>query len=578
MRFLSFAALVIGVFFGHQAAAQSDLAICQAATPQFPQACPCVIQRAQGQGLTGPTLSRLLANDVAGLPIEAVQAYGAVYVQCIQEAVLAGVPSAPTAPPPPVAATPAPAPQPAPSVVVAPPAANPAPTILGRVYPGYRDGAQMEMALRDPVPPGQWNFVGLGYPGIGLGGPGTHDGRGNLVQIRCGRVDFSGGALVLGGPDAAALGPFVTVLVRRGNGAELYRRDWPVHYVEGGLAMVRNEQPMVDAIRAGAQLIVASRDGGRELIFGLSGSNDAIGPGVCGGFNGDFQRYSVLWPFVGDVTWEIGSTTDPLNPTLVGFDTGLAMLPRLGFTCDNRVRLGSPVFRYAQPGQGWDGSMVLYLEDGTQMDVPIRFGADAFTESPLAQPVIEALARTSVLEVTFVLDVEPGEFTTALYSAEGLAETMASHSCPERAEIAATARTDLTGQGAWSGVDVGRLFNGMVDNPPVVPAAVFGGPLAAEAPGLFVECTGEPFLMAGEWGPGVGAPLRFVFDGDLNTAVELDFFVARAQMFGGPEAEVLMQPMLTAQNVRITSRSDPNIDVLYPLPGLTEALRAAGCS
>ena len=84
---------VIGA--GDEASAQSDLAICQAATPQFPQACGCVIERAGQAGIPGPVLSRLLANDVAGVPIAAVQAYGAIYVQCIQEAVLAGVPSAP---------------------------------------------------------------------------------------------------------------------------------------------------------------------------------------------------------------------------------------------------------------------------------------------------------------------------------------------------------------------------------------------------------------------------------------------------------------------------------------------------
>ncbi|MEL6531453.1 MAG: hypothetical protein AAFQ06_00290 [Pseudomonadota bacterium] len=543
------------------------MAICQAATPQFPQACGCVIERAGQAGIPGPVLSRLLANDVAGVPIEAVQAYGAIYVQCIQEAVLAGVPSAPQPQ----------SPQPrAPSTAPITQAA--APSLRGRSYPGYRDGAAVEMSLRDPLAPGQWGFVSLSYPGVGLGGAGAHDGRGNLLLVRCGRAEFSGGALVLGGPDAAALGPFATVLVQSGNGAELYRRNLSAQAVEGGLAVIRNDQPMVDAIRAGARLIVASQAGGREMIFGLSGSNAAIGPGVCGTPDNDFRRYSALSPFVVDAAWEIRETNMPSLGPVVSFRRGLNMAPDFGLACDGRAVISTPVLTYAQPGEGWQAALALFLEDGGRIDAVFSVDADGVGVSALPSEVLEALARTSVLEVTFALDVEPGEFTVALYSAEGLAANVAANTCPVRADITAEPRIDLTGQGAWTGVDVGRLFNGMVETPPMVPAALFSGEVADKEPALFVECTGEPFLMAGEWGPGVGAPLRFVFDGDLGRAVEIDFFVARAQMFGGPEAEALIGPMLSAQTVRITSLSDPAIDVLYPLAGLSQALRGAGCS
>ena len=60
------------------AAAQSDLDLCTAATPQFPQACGCVIERARALGIAGTTLSRLLSNDTGGLPIGTIQSYGAV--------------------------------------------------------------------------------------------------------------------------------------------------------------------------------------------------------------------------------------------------------------------------------------------------------------------------------------------------------------------------------------------------------------------------------------------------------------------------------------------------------------------
>ncbi|MEM1156610.1 MAG: hypothetical protein AAGI44_20940, partial [Pseudomonadota bacterium] len=79
--------------------AQSNLDRCAAATPQFPEACPCVIERAQAAGITGSTLSRLLSNDTQGVPIDLFQQYGVVYVQCIQDVVMGSVGTRPPLPP-----------------------------------------------------------------------------------------------------------------------------------------------------------------------------------------------------------------------------------------------------------------------------------------------------------------------------------------------------------------------------------------------------------------------------------------------------------------------------------------------
>ena len=71
-----------------RAAAADPMATCQAANPQFPQLCGCAIERAQAAGIDGASLDKLLANDFVGVPLDAVQRYGLIFVECTQAAVM----------------------------------------------------------------------------------------------------------------------------------------------------------------------------------------------------------------------------------------------------------------------------------------------------------------------------------------------------------------------------------------------------------------------------------------------------------------------------------------------------------
>ncbi len=119
------------------------MAICQAANPQFPQLCGCAIGRSQAEGIDGAALDKLLANDFMGVPLDAMQRYGLIFVECTQAAVMQqlspgmAMPGVPGPPPvagvpgaPPVAGIPeappvASLPGQAPSVATSPEAAGP---------------------------------------------------------------------------------------------------------------------------------------------------------------------------------------------------------------------------------------------------------------------------------------------------------------------------------------------------------------------------------------------------------------------------------------------------------------------
>ena len=175
MRFL-FAFLATFALWSATAQAQ-PAQICAANLAQFPQACPCIIARAQAQGINGPVLDALLANQTANLPIGTFQAYGAIFTQCITDVVTGQV-------------TPAPAPAPAPA---APIPEVPVPQIVPPqiAAPASPPIAQSPTALRvmGGQAPGTWGLMGLDFFGGGLAMPGTHDARGGINVVDLANID-----------------------------------------------------------------------------------------------------------------------------------------------------------------------------------------------------------------------------------------------------------------------------------------------------------------------------------------------------------------------------------------------------
>lgn len=573
-RFFSVLA-ALGLSFSTPAFAQSDMDRCVAATPQFPQACPCVIERSQAQGITGTTLSRLLSNDTGGLPIDVFQRYGLIYVQCIQDAVLGNVG---TGAPAPSVAAPAPSVTPTPSAPTPAPTPQPAaapPVISERPYTQY-PADPFVMSMRDPLPAGQWGFVGFERPGVGFGGPGVHNGAGQMISLRCRAFDLLGRpSVTLGGVAAFDTIQNLEVTVRRGNGAELYNRQTRAIPIMGPFLTFDLSAELADAIRAGSTLEIAVLDGPRYQ-FGLAGSNAAIGPGLCGSQSVRFDSYLLNIDFVPNTGWEITESdeTGQFQP-IVTARSGPPYQPSIALSCDRRLILRSAIFGYG--GFPYTGNVSVDNYRGSAPSYPITWadrGGYIATDA-LDAALWQALQTGEVLGVTFNSDVEPGEFTTASYRLDGLAGALGTRDCANPlGERPATPVTDLTGLGlAWVPVDFGRAFDGMSEVPPVVPGAALTAP--GDVPGLNVECNGEVFLFDGWSEPSFF--LRMEIDGDPATDRVVGWSVSRAQAFPDFEAYPFEARILTGQTLRITWRDGSGRDVLYPLTGVRAALQAAGC-
>ncbi|MEM6608323.1 MAG: hypothetical protein AAF689_07060 [Pseudomonadota bacterium] len=419
------------------AVAQSDMDRCTAATPQFPQACSCVIAQSQAAGITGNTLSRLLSNDTGGIPVDVFQRYGLIYVQCIQQAVVGGVPSAP----PTAQITPSPAPLPsAPQTATVAPAVTTTtgPTITGIDY-GDAIRGPVAMSMFEPTPPGTWGTVVMERPGEGRVAPGVHNGQGQILALNCRALDTTSlETVIVGGVSASAIPLDMQMTVARRDGSILRQEFASGITVDGAFFLATLTPEMSDALRAGSRVTVGIV-GEPALEFGLTGSNDAIGPGICGiqfPRNTAFASSSFWTP---DAAWQSGN--GPTGP-VVAIGTGGMLQPQLALTCDGRFGLGSPIFGYG----GFPYRGEARVDPGTNggANLPITWterDGSIFTD-PLPQPFLDAMWSGRVLQVSFNIDVEPGEFTVQNYRLEGLAETFAALGCPETS-AGGTPRTDV---------------------------------------------------------------------------------------------------------------------------------------
>lgn len=576
MKSLRWAMVALWAVAAAPALAQTDMDRCTAATPQFPQACPCVIDRAQAAGITGPTLSRLLSNDVGGLPIEVFQQYGLIYVGCIQEAVVAGGPGAvnppavPVAPPPAMGAAPAPAAAPQPGV----------PTIIGRTPtdPG-RD--PWRMTLRDPRAPGEWGFVTMGRTGQGFGFPGAHDGQGSIVALDCRGGDFVTPRLILGGVRTRTDLVDVQIDVRRGDGTALWSERRPWVPVEGAFLVTGLRAGLADAIRAGSRLTLTFGDGA-QLSFGLDGSNRAIGPGVCGADRFPTGSFPLGEAFVPDTRWTVATSDDgglerPFATTTAALQ---GQVVRLEMTCDRRVALRAGWLATNLIAQGAALPVDLRLDvqysDSGRIALDLTPAEGLWVSDPLTADQLDRIAAARVLYGSIVYFEDGGGFQNFALALDGFAEAVAGLACPVVAPVADMARTDLTGQGlSWRASDFGVLYNGMVPNPPPAPGVVLGTPEDVPAP--FISCQRDLFFLAGDWA-GPRYVLRLTVDGDPATAREVEFLARRSQSFADFDWSDEWVPRLAdARTLRATLLGNPERDVLYPLDGLAAALQAAGC-
>ena len=315
------AALTIGYSaIGPVVAQADDLALCTDATPQFPQACACVIGRAQAADITGETLSRLLSNQVDGVPIATFQAYGAIYVQCIQEAVLGTVPGVaggPSAPPPQVSAVP-----------------ETTPLTPALPLPSVTDTDLAESA-------GQWRNARfpLRHDLAQLSATALTD-AGRRVSLFC---DPRGGAHLL--LDGVTVGPGVAYdgdfSVLRGDGRQITAGGASYARVEGDHLMLNLYAAQVEALGAGSVARFTSPAHGMSDSVGLSGSGAALRALGCVDRN-PYQVPPVVLEYTGDWTAFPRLPDDEYNGGLLaGIDT--VVLADAGLACGDHFHL--PSFR-----------------------------------------------------------------------------------------------------------------------------------------------------------------------------------------------------------------------------------------
>lgn len=381
-------------------AQDDDLARCAAATPQFPQACPCVIERAEKAGIVGPMLSRLLSNDVAGLPIETFQAYGGIYVQCLQEVVLGTVPALPSAPPPKIA-------EPGPSAPLpTPPAVSSAPDAV--LPEGAGQWRIDRFALRRDAPQASATAA-------------TDAGR--RVSVVC---DPRGGAHLL--IDGVTEGPGIDyaggLRILRSNGSQIVPSYPRYARVEGDHLMTGLSASDINALGAGSVAVIDSAAYGLSDRVGLSGSAAALRALQCIDRN-PFEVGPLVFEYTGDWTANArlpdGEYTGGL---LAGIDT--VIHAEVGLACGDHFHL--PSFRGADANRTStvrvtvddDPTKIYLLELGFNRGAAVAFNG-----------VPDGFFRTLRAGRHFrVEDLRNGQGFVAVYDLAGLEEALQQIDCP----------------------------------------------------------------------------------------------------------------------------------------------------
>lgn len=303
-----------------------DLARCVTATPQFPEACTCVIDRAQAAGITGETLSRLLSNQVEGVAIATFQTYGGIYVQCIQQAVLGTVPM----------------PQITPPIASPQVTAPPIPPIMAPTVTQVPNTEQVQTT-------GQWSAdrFALRHDAVRASATAVTE-RGRRATVFC---DPRGGAHLL--LDGVQTGPGVAhdgeLSVLRGSGARIISGGASHTRVEGDHIMISLYAAQIEALGAGSVAEFHSAAHGLFDRVGLSGSAAALRALQCVDRN-PYQVPPVTFEFTGD--WSV-SRRLPEEQYNGGFLAGIDTVGQgdVGLACGDHFHMAA--FSGIDPNQPW---------------------------------------------------------------------------------------------------------------------------------------------------------------------------------------------------------------------------------
>ncbi len=558
-------------------AAADPAAICRANNRDFPQSCPCIVERAQAAGLTGPVLDRLLANDTAGLDIALFQQYGAIFVQCIQEAVMAGVPAkggaapgapaVPTLPVFPVPSTEAPATAPGAATV-------PALAALG----DHPAAAGIKRLPQDV--PGHWGPLAFGGAGFGAVQAGVLHESGAGLMLSCGAGrDMA----LIAGPFDLPPGHVPGSLTVTGGGG--FAQDYTFSVIEGRYVAAPIFGLAVERLQSGNEAILRLADPAIELRFGLSGSSKAIrdlrGAYDCATWrNGARPAWQpmALWSYLVDTVWQQGEIRldGPLGLPAARAGADEMMFADLSLVCDGRLAVGG------LPSQRMGGTYAITLDPVFEGMIPLppdrqprRFDlrldpVAGQLAGPVPAGLAEAMAAAETLQIEGPAEHEPGDAYSMRYRLTGFAEAAAGLACPAAPEPRGLApKTDLTGAGL-----VWQPFDGPGPGGP--ERGAFLRPEGVSQ--ITVDCAGVPYFDGGAFGLIGDQRLLLELDGDPARALEVVYGNYRASLSpsGSPALDAFAAGIPAARTLRVTALENPAHDILYPLDGLRAALTGAG--
>ena len=560
MRHLIFRLLSPLLVLSAPAALADPVALCQQATPEFPQACACVVEKSRAAGFDGALLDKLVSNQVDGVPIETFSAYGQIFASCIQSAVMAtvpgGAPAAPTAPTAPATADPAPATaDPAPETATADVAAP-----LGLVPAGPERAA------------GQWGNIVYDFGGTQLLMTGTAGPDGSVLAMACptdGQPAPGGTPVLLAGPVPAE----GTVLPGRlevlGSAGRLQFQDLQFERVHDRYLTVPVLGQMTQAMQRGNSVRVTIPSRGVELTFGLSGSGRALGDMLCVRIPRPGMGMVPELTYNGEWTVTGATVAGPLSTNVAASTDGFPHRARVRVSCDRRLILPIPNLGGRPVGVTLDGDMGPETELAS---TPIGSATYESWTDPLPEALLARMRDAHEIRVAGPLDGDPGETWEYKVTLDGFGAALDALDCPgPPPERTAQPKIDLTGSGvAWAPVDLSPLAGGQRWD-----AAMFEAP---DAPVLLMGCDRVPFFQAGAFDMQTDATVRFVVDGNPATEVTATYGFWRAFRQGGSRAPDIAPHVAGGRTLRVEVIENPAVDVLYPLEGLAGALAAAGCS
>ncbi|MEM6372305.1 MAG: hypothetical protein AAF727_05945 [Pseudomonadota bacterium] len=614
------------------------LAICQAANPQFPQLCPCTLERASAAGFDEPALSALLGHVYTSATPEQVQIFGLIFVECTQAAVAGNLtpfaipkandfigqnhdqagqavtePAAPvttqnspatgtgTAQPDIAAVSPQPnaTTQPTDTIELFFPPALGAPVLPAEASEQQPDtrpakAYQFEFSPNGPKQIGPWvPFVQIKTfhpwaswgPAIANGG-GVFDASGAFLVAEC-SVDR---APVLTVGPVAGTHVFRTGVVRvRGSGGTLLEQFSQPARIEGDLLQFTMGRGVLDALRRGASVeieAIAARnsDPAARFSFGLTGSSRAIAKQVCDNPAG---RVGVGYELVsGDWEKRYEKLSDGLSGPIVRFARP-GRFERPALRCDGRLEIRDLDVPFFEPGSapGYEQApnYALQIDGGRIYEVQFQrksnFTNEATTKAPLPTDLLAKLRTGGALYV-YPLLAAPGGGTYRAFNLMGLGTHITDLTCPANLPQTAQAITDLTTiQGAWVGEDLAPILFGQDPNAERLPFAAlsFSTGQNANVPGLALDCQGVPFFFENFGANSSTFDVRFVVNGDEARGTVVEYLNYRSIFNPGDVVDGFGQTVLNGTTLRVTSLANPGVDVLYPLTGARAALVQAGC-